>query len=354
MLKCVEWFSEEITHPRQMNCSHFTGCADLATCSVYQLTEFLEGLFSHNHAKGGNEPGEVKQRIMKAITIKLCCVGHCPLLGWGPRDRTHQWLETLSDVMLQDTSTEPALTCTVALWYCTFMRQNMQINDNVLASSLAVGVRKVVSCLSTCIFPDKTTYPIDETMIHNGPPHDSNYGYSYAKRMLDVLNRGYTQHYGVVYTSVIPTNVFGPFDNFNLENSHVLPGLIHKAYLAKEQNTPLIVSGTGTPLRQFIYSVDLGRLIVYVLREYNAPSPIILSVPEEDEISIRHAAETVARAMGCDKLVYDTAKADGQFRKTANASKLRSLLPDFQFTPFEEAVQETCRWFRENYELARR
>ncbi|TGZ50855.1 hypothetical protein CRM22_010764 [Opisthorchis felineus] len=235
-----------------------------------------------------------------------------------------------------------------------FFRQNMQINDNVLASSLAVGVRKVVSCLSTCIFPDKTTYPIDETMIHNGPPHDSNYGYSYAKRMLDVLNRGYTQHYGVVYTSVIPTNVFGPFDNFNLENSHVLPGLIHKAYLAKEQNTPLIVSGTGTPLRQFIYSVDLGRLIVYVLREYNAPSPIILSVPEEDEISIRHAAETVARAMGCDKLVYDTAKADGQFRKTANASKLRSLLPDFQFTPFEEAVQETCRWFRENYELARR
>ncbi|KAG5444266.1 GDP-L-fucose synthase [Clonorchis sinensis] len=235
-----------------------------------------------------------------------------------------------------------------------FFRQNMQINDNVLASSLAVGVRKVVSCLSTCIFPDNTTYPIDETMIHNGPPHDSNYGYSYAKRMLDVLNRGYTQHYGVVYTSVIPTNVFGPFDNFNLESSHVLPGLIHKAYLAKEQNTPLVVSGTGTPLRQFIYSVDLGRLLVYVLREYNDPSPIILSVPEEDEISIRHAAETVARAMECDKLVYDTTKADGQFRKTANASKLRSLLPDFQFTPFEEAVQETCSWFRENYKLARR
>lgn len=114
-------------------------------------------------------------------------------------------------------------------------RKNVHINDNVLHSAFEVGARKVVSCLSTCIFPDKTTYPIDETMIHNGPPHSSNFGYSYAKRMIDVQNRAYFQQHGCTFTAVIPTNVFGPYDNFNIEDGHVLPGLIHKVHLAKSE-----------------------------------------------------------------------------------------------------------------------
>ncbi|KAF3690433.1 GDP-L-fucose synthase [Channa argus] len=114
-----------------------------------------------------------------------------------------------------------------------FWRNNIYINDNVLQAAHEVGAVKVVSCLSTCIFPDKTTYPIDETMIHNGPPHESNFGYAYAKRMIDVQNRGYFQQYGCCYTAVIPTNVFGPHDNFSIEDGHVLPGLIHKAYVAQ-------------------------------------------------------------------------------------------------------------------------
>lgn len=183
-------------------------------------------------------------------------------------------------------------------------------------------VRKVVSCLSTCIFPDKTSYPIDETMIHNGPPHTSNEGYAYAKRMVDVQNRAYAEEYGCKFTSVIPTNVFGPHDNFSIEDGerarslsrglhaaassgrprlacmfprrsapwaaasphaphractlpcrlqgHVLPGLMHKVYLAKQKGEPLTVWGTGRPLRQFIFSEDLARLFVWVLREYDS------------------------------------------------------------------------------------
>merc|ERR1712070_924179 len=96
-------------------------------------------------------------------------------------------------------------------------------------------VIKCVSCLSTCIFPDKTSYPIDETMIHNGPPHESNYGYAYAKRMIDVQNRALRDQYGRRYTSVIPTNIYGPYDNFHLEDSHVIPGLIHKTHIAMEK-----------------------------------------------------------------------------------------------------------------------
>lgn len=122
-----------------------------------------------------------------------------------------------------------------------FLRVNLAINDNVLLLAKEFRVKKCVSCLSTCIFPDKTTYPIDETMVHLGPPHNSNFGYSYAKRMIDVLNHAYASHfksdpqYGgdiPIFTAVIPTNVYGSHDNFNLEDSHVIPGLILKAYQA--------------------------------------------------------------------------------------------------------------------------
>ncbi|GBM86981.1 GDP-L-fucose synthase [Araneus ventricosus] len=236
-----------------------------------------------------------------------------------------------------------------------FLRSNIHINDNVLHSSYKHGVQKVVSCLSTCIFPDKTTYPINETMIHNGPPHDSNFGYSYAKRLIDIQNRAYHAQHGCNFTSVIPTNVFGPFDNFNLEDGHVLPGLIHKTYEAKKNGTPLTIWGSGKPLRQFIYSNDLARLIVWVLREYNEIDPIILSVDEEQEVSIKDAALAVAEAFDFKgEVIFDTTKSDGQYKKTASNEKLRKYKPDFVFTPFKEAVKETVDWFASNYEVARK
>ncbi|XP_041424185.1 GDP-L-fucose synthase isoform X4 [Xenopus laevis] len=219
-----------------------------------------------------------------------------------------------------------------------FLRNNLHINDNVLHSAYEMGVQKVVSCLSTCIFPDKTTYPIDETMIHNGPPHTSNFGYSYAKRMIDVQNRAYYEQHGCKFTSVIPTNVFGPHDNFNIDDGHVLPGLIHKVYSAKQNGTALSIWGTGQPRRQFIYSLDLARLFIWVLREYNEVDPIILSVGEEDEVSIKEAAESIVAAMEFKgELIFDSTKSDGQFKKTASNHKLRKYLPDFQFTPFNKA-----------------
>lgn len=236
-----------------------------------------------------------------------------------------------------------------------FFQKNMAINQNVLESAHLNGVQKVVSCLSTCIFPDKTTYPIDETMVHNGPPHTSNYGYSYAKRMVDVMNRGYKQDHGKNFTSVIPTNVFGPHDNFNIEAGHVLPGLIHKVYNAKKEGAPLCVWGSGKPRRQFIYSRDLARLMMWALREYDETEPIILSVGEEDEVSIGEAAQAVVDAMDFKNGVeYDTSKSDGQFKKTADNSKLRRHLPEFKFTPFHQAIKETCDWFVANYQTARK
>ncbi|XP_025098644.1 GDP-L-fucose synthase-like [Pomacea canaliculata] len=235
-----------------------------------------------------------------------------------------------------------------------FFRINSLINDNVLNISYQTGVKKVVSCLSTCIFPDKTTYPIDETMIHNGPPHTSNFGYSYAKRMIDVQNRGYHQQHGCHFTAVVPTNVYGPYDNFNLEDGHVLPGLIHKAHTAQKEKKPFVIWGTGAPRRQFIYSLDLARLMIWVLREYQEIDPIILSVSEEEEVSIKEAAEAVLEAMNFKgEVILDTTKSDGQFKKTASNAKLKKLRPDFRFTPFKQAIKETCDWYLTNYPKVR-
>jgi len=238
-----------------------------------------------------------------------------------------------------------------------FYNDNMAMNSNVLRCCSEFGVKKCVSCLSTCIFPDKTTYPIDETMVHNGPPHTSNEGYAYAKRMLDVESRLYneTSTNKCKFHTVIPTNIFGPHDNYNLEDSHVIPGLIHKCHIAKEKGTDFVIWGSGKPLRQFIYSVDLGALTVWTLHNYNDYEPIILSVGEEDEVSISDVAHAVAEAMNFKgKVVMDSSKSDGQFKKTASNKKLKALYPDFKFTPFKEAVKKSVEWFEQNYDIARK
>ena len=235
----------------------------------------------------------------------------------------------------------------------TMYRDNSAINDSVLQAAHEAGVQHLLGALSTCIFPDKTTYPIDETMIHNGPPHDSNAPYAYAKRMLDVLCRAYNEQYGRNYTTFVPTNIFGPFDNYG-EGSHVLPALMNRAYQCKASGEDFVIWGSGSPLRQFIYNKDLGKLILWVLRNYQDPEPIILSVGEDEEISIKDAALSILEAIGFEgEVVFDTTKQDGQFRKPATNAKLLALYPEFEFTPFKQAIQESVDWFVANYETAR-
>jgi len=236
-----------------------------------------------------------------------------------------------------------------------FFRENILINDNIMECCRIYNIKKLVSFLSTCIFPDKTSYPIDETMLHDGPPHPSNEGYAYAKRLIDTLNRAYAEEYNCNFTSIIPTNIYGPHDNFSIQNGHVIPGLIHKCYLAKKNNTPFTIWGSGTPLRQFIYSLDLAELTVWTMREYHSPDPITLSVDEADEVPIKDVALAVAKAMKFEgEVVFDTDKADGQFKKTAANGKLRKYRPDYKFTTIEEGVQKSVDWFLENYETARK
>ena len=234
-----------------------------------------------------------------------------------------------------------------------FYYDNIMMNTNVLEASRRVGVKKVVSFLSSCVFPDDVEYPLTEKKIHLGEPHSSNYPYAYAKRMLDIQSRAYKEQYGVNYISVIPTNIYGPKDNFSIDNGHVIPSLIHKCYLAKKLNTDFVVWGSGKPLREFIYSEDVARLTEWALENYNEEEPIIFST--SDEISVGNVAEMIVYYIGFKgKLVFDDEKPDGQFRKPSDNSKLLSYLPDFKFTPMEEGIEKSVNWFMENYEEARK
>ena len=227
--------------------------------------------------------------------------------------------------------------------------KNIMINHNVLKVSHELNIKKVISCLSTCIFPDKSTYPINESMLHDGPPHRSNDAYAYSKRMLEVHSKAYQDQYGDKFICVIPTNIYGPHDNFSLEDGHVIPSLIHRCYLNKLNNEKFIVRGTGSPLRQFIFSTDLAKLIMWVLEDYDELDTIILSVSEKNEITIKEVAELIAKEYNYEaNIEFDTNYTDGQYKKTADNSKLMHLIENFPFTPIEDGIRESIKWFIRN------
>lgn len=233
-----------------------------------------------------------------------------------------------------------------------FFYENIMINTNVLEASRIVGVEKVLSFLSTCVFPDDVEYPITEEKIHLGKPHNSNYPYAYAKRMLDIQSRAYREQYETNYITVIPTNIYGPNDNFNLQSGHVLPSLIHKCYLAKENNMDFIIWGSGNPLREFIYSKDIADLTLWALENYDEPDPIIFSTSEE--ISIGDIAQLIAKIMGfTGKIKFDKTKPDGQFRKPSSNKKLMKYI-NYEFTPIEQGLEETISWFCKKYPNVRK
>jgi len=239
----------------------------------------------------------------------------------------------------------------------TMLQNNLCLNQNVVNAAHKHGVQRLIACLSTCVFPAEAKYPLTEDQLHSGAPHDSNYGYAYSKRMLEVHCRALNEQFGREYICVIPTNVYGIHDNFNLEDGHVIPSLVHRAYLAKKQAIPFVVRGSGKPLRQFINSSDLARLMFLTLEKYTDTEPVILSVPPKDEVSISFVAESIASYFGL-AAHYDTSFSDGQLRKPASSARLEELLsqylPEFGFIDLKNGISEVCKWFETNYELARR
>ena len=234
------------------------------------------------------------------------------------------------------------------------LEKNLMINYNVVKCSHDYKIKKLIACLSTCIFPNIITYPISEDTLHSGTPHNSNDTYSYAKRMLDIQCKAYRENYNDNFSCIIPTNIYGKYDNFNIIDGHVLPALIHQCYLAKQNNTNFVIKGSGKPLRQFIYSEDLARLIM-VLFEKDIKENIILSVPEKDEISIGDVGRFIAKCFDYENnVVFDTTYSDGQYKKTVSIDKLSSVINQIDFTSINIGIRETVDWFVYNFSNIRK
>ena len=230
-----------------------------------------------------------------------------------------------------------------------FYFDNITMNTNVLDAARVSGVTKLLSCLSTCIYPDDVEYPLTEKQIHNGPPHSSNYTYAYTKRMLDIQSKAYRQQYGCNFISMSPNNLFGEHDNFDLQGSHVIPAIIRKIYEAKHFGNEVVLWGDGTPMREFTYVKDICRIAIFLMEKYDDPEPI--NVGTTGEHTIFEIVEKVSHFIDYNgEVSWDIAKPNGQFRKPSCNSKLVSLgWNEKDYTSFDLALKSTCDWFTNNY-----
>jgi GDP-L-fucose synthase len=234
-----------------------------------------------------------------------------------------------------------------------FYYDNIMMNTNIIHSSFEHKIKKLVCFLSTCVFPDKIDYPLTEDKIHSGEPHSSNASYAYAKRMADIQIRAYNKQYGTNYFSVIPCNVYGIRDNFNLNNGHVIPTLIHKCWLAKQNNTPFEIWGNGSALREFVFAEDMADIVLKLVETYEGTDPVIISNPQE--YSIKQVVDIIIEHMefeGEVKWLLD--KPNGQHRKPSSNERLMNIIGEYNFTTLEIGLKNTIDWFKLNYETIRK
>lgn len=230
-----------------------------------------------------------------------------------------------------------------------FFKDNLQINKNILTNSYKHNIKNFVSVLSTCVFPDDIEYPLTSDKIDDGRPHISNHGYAYSKRLLRYETDIYRNMNGGNWISIIPTNLYGPNDNFNLEDSHLIPALIRKAHECSNDGSDFMVWGDGTPLRQFVYSEDLGDIILWAIENWTSDKPLMCV--NEKEYSIEEVVMIIAKRFNIppNRIKFDMGKPNGQYRKTANSD-----VPNWDFTSLEDGINLTIDWYLGNLDEIRK
>jgi GDP-L-fucose synthase len=225
-----------------------------------------------------------------------------------------------------------------------FLRDNLIIELNVMEAAYRHGATKLESLGSSCIYPKLAPQPIKEEYLLSGPLEPTNEWYAVAKIAGIKLAQAYRQQYGFHAISLMPTNLYGPGDHFDLKSSHVLPALMRKAHEARVSNSPeMVVWGTGAPRREFMHVDDLADAAIFLMLNYDEPE--IINVGVGTDLSIRELAELVCRVVGYNgRLVFDTSKPDGTPQKLLDVSKLRALGWQARIT-LEEGIRQTYQWF---------
>ena len=235
-----------------------------------------------------------------------------------------------------------------------FLRDNLSVQTNVIDAAYRYGGKKLQFLGSSCIYPKFAPQPMKEEYLLTGPLEPTNEWYAIAKIAGLKMVQAYRKQYGFNGISLMPTNLYGPGDNFDLASSHVLPALLRKAHEAREQRSPeLVVWGSGTPKREFLHVDDLADAAVFLMESYDGEA--IVNVGTGQEVSIRELAEMIQRITGwTGRLVFDDSKPDGTPRKLLDVSRLHALGWRARIG-LEEGIAATYRWYTENEaELAQR
>ena len=225
-----------------------------------------------------------------------------------------------------------------------FFYENLVMNTHTLHESFKAGVKKFVTFMGGCSYPSDAKSPIDESQMWNGYPQIESAGYSVAKKMLITQSWAYRVQHGFNSIVLIPGNVYGEWDNFNLEESHVIPALIRKYIEARDRGDKTITAfGTGAPTRDFVYAGDVAATIPWFIQNYDSSEPVNISAGRR--ISIRELAETVKKTTGYQgDIVWDRSKPDGQMDKIFDVSRLRALGLSCD-TTLEAGLTRTSEWF---------
>jgi GDP-L-fucose synthase len=228
-----------------------------------------------------------------------------------------------------------------------FLLENLRMQTNVIAAAHGNRVRKLLFLGSSCIYPRFSPQPIPESALLAGPLEPTNEAYAVAKIAGVKLCQAFSREYGANFISAMPTNLYGPNDNFDLEASHVLAALVRKAHEAKERRArELVVWGTGTPRREFLHVDDCASACLFLLEKYDSPE--IINVGCGEDISIRELANLICDVVGFDgELAWDQTKPDGTPRKLLDVSKLRGLGWSPKI-PLRDGIARTYDWFLKN------
>lgn len=226
---------------------------------------------------------------------------------------------------------------------------NIMMNTIMIEYCKKYNVKKLLAFSSACAFPGDLLIQ-KESELHSGEPFEAHRSYAYAKRMVDVQIEAYNKQYGLDYGTIIPGNIFGKFDNFNLQNGHVVPSLIHKCYNAKKTNTKFSVWGRGDASREFIYSDDVAKACVDLL-EKKFPQRIIIS---GNVYKIKDIVSLICKYFNYYNIEWQTDKPEGQLYRSSDKTVFNSVLPDFSLSDIEESINKTCKWFEENFKEARK
>jgi GDP-L-fucose synthase len=228
-----------------------------------------------------------------------------------------------------------------------FLLENLEIQNSLIAGSFSAGVKKLLFLGSSCIYPRLAPQPISEDTLLTGPLEKTNEPYALAKIAGVKLCQSYARQYGANFISAMPTNIYGPNDNFDLQNSHVLAALLRKAHEAKVSGQPsIVVWGTGTPRREFLHSDDLAGAVEFLLEHYDSPEIINVGCGQDE--TIRELAELVCDVVGFSgTLEFDKTKPDGTPRKLLDLTRLTKLGWQPKIS-LREGIKSTYEWFLKN------